>query len=155
MVSTVDYEKRDLFVSRVHSLLEDMRKWLDGTGLVAKTSEIIVNEKTPGDYTVDQLEIVDKKGEPVAKVTPVGAYVIAAEGRVDIEGFIGKESIVFMKGSPDLQTNSAGEKRTGHFYTGIDHDGWYWIENKRRIKALSLDRELFLELITIASDYGF
>jgi hypothetical protein len=153
MESTVDYEKKDVYVSRVHALMEDMRKWLEGTELAAKISEVVVNERVPGDYTVDQLEIFDSKREPVAKVIPVGAYVIGAEGRVDIKGYIGKEIIVYMKGSPAISAEENGVKNIRHYYKGIDHDGWYWIEDRRRMRALPFEKELFFELITMVSDH--
>ena len=157
MESTVDYEKRDLFVSRVHQLISMIEKWVLYTGLFTRVSSTTVEETIPGNYTIEMLEINDKEGKLIAKVMPVGAYVIGAEGRVDIKGYLGKESVVFLKhGGPAIISKVNGEvDRVSSLYEGITTEGWYWIEDKRMRRAYLLDEKIFLELITRVSDYEF
>ncbi|MDP2983023.1 MAG: hypothetical protein Q8O92_06825 [Candidatus Latescibacter sp.] len=157
METTVDFEKRDLFVERVHQLISMMQKWVTYTGLYTIVSNIIVEETIPGKYTIEMLEINDKDGKLVAKVIPVGAYVIAAEGRVDIKGYLGKESVVFLKyGGPSIVSKVNGEvDRVSSLYDGITAEGWFWIEDKRMRRAYPFDEKIFLELITRVSDYEF
>jgi hypothetical protein len=40
-------------------------------------------------------------------------------------------------------------------YKGIDEDGWYWIEDSYRNKAHLINQTIFLELLTLVSDYEF
>jgi hypothetical protein len=161
METIVDFEKRDLFVERVDKLISSMQEWVKDTGLKARASTITIEETVLGEYSIKVIEFNDKEGKIVAKVIPVGAYVIAAEGRVDIKGYLRKESVVFLtQGVSGIFTKVAGEViDSSQNYSGchsvITSEGWYWLEDKGLRKAYLLDRKLFLELITRVSDYEF
>jgi len=73
-------------------------------------------------------------------------------------GNIDKAIIVHLDiGGPAMTTTmTAGdykETRTTSFYKGITKQGWYWIEDRKRGKAIFFTKELFVELLSEVSDY--
>ena len=134
-----------------------MQEWVQDTGLITGISNIEIEETVPGKYPVNKLEITDRAKIISVQVIPVGAYVIAAEGRVDIKGYLGKESVVFLKyGGPVIVSKVNREvNKVSSLYDGITTEGWYWIEDKRMRRAYLLDKKIFLELVTRVSDYEF
>ena len=85
--------------------------------------------------------------------------MIVGEGLIEIEGWFGKETIVYMTdGGPQITKPSRNDRTKPirvAMYKGVEVDGWYWIEDSRRRRMHLVDQELFLELITFVSDYEF
>ena len=150
----------DRFLKNIDELYDKISSWLSLYGLTTIQEGIEINEEASGTYTTNKLIIQDKKKETVASIIPVGAWVIGANGRVDLIGKFDKVIIVNLeKSEPALSTTiKVGvnqETLTRPFYKGIKKTGWYWIEDKRRGKAHLLGKNLFLELLSEVSDYEF
>ncbi|TWI63397.1 hypothetical protein LZ24_03268 [Desulfobotulus alkaliphilus] len=150
----------DRYLKNIDTLYNNIRSWLSPYGSFIIQEEIEITEEVSGTYKANKLIIKDDKKEVVASIMPVGAWVIGANGRVDLIGKLDKVIIVNLEKdgtllSTSVQAGDYQEAVTRQFYKGIDISGWYWIEDKRRGKAHLLDKELFFELISEVSDYEF
>ena len=146
------------FVDSVNSLFNEIETWIASTKLKGSRHEIEISEEASGKYKVVKLILVDEGGKKVAELTPVGTFIIGGSGRIDLNGSIDKAIIVSLEvGDPSMATSVTvgGQTETGtnSFYQGIDKQGWYWIEDKRRGKANFFTKELFIELLREVSDY--
>lgn len=153
-------KKKNEFLDRASQLLDNISLWLRETDLKPEAGTTTIKEARTGPYQSPVLSIFDEAGKKIASIEPVGAWVIGAEGRVDIIGSIDSESFVYMKkGGPvffsPVHKGNKIEKKITHIYKGIDCDGWYWIEDKKRRKAHLLSGELFMEILTEVTDYDF
>lgn len=151
----------EAFRDSVYALFDDIQSWISPSSLKAIKEETELVEENSGKYKIDKLTLKDKKGNTIAEFIPYGAYVIGANGRIDLNGTIGRAIIVNLeKGGPSYsQKIIEGKKivssKSTSFYKGVDKDGWYWIENRILGKAFYLDKELFIDLIREVSDYEF
>lgn len=146
------------FIDSVNRLFSEVEAWIASTKLKGTRQEIEISEEASGKYKVDKLTLVDEGGKKMAELLPIGTFIIGGNGRIDLNGTIDKAIIVNLEvGGPSMSTTiSVGgqtETRTTSFYKGIDKQGWYWIEDKRRGKANLFTRELFSELLREVSDY--
>ena len=152
-------KKRDDYLNALKRIFSDIEKWAKESGLKIKKEKFSITEEQIGPYDVPCLRLLDKSNKEIAVLRPVGAFIIGASGRFDMEGRLDKETIILMgKGGPVFETKiSQGgnilEKSKTHLFRGIDKDGWYWIESKKLGRARLFDRELFLDLIREISDY--
>lgn len=152
-------KKRDDFLNALKQIFSDIEKWAKESGLKTKKEKLSIIEEQIGPYDAPCLKLLDKSNKEIAVLRPVGAFIIGASGRFDIEGRFGKETIVLMgKGGPIfettiLQKENILEKSKAPLFKGIDRDGWYWIESKKLGRARLFDKELFLDLIREISDY--
>ncbi|TYT74473.1 hypothetical protein [Desulfobotulus mexicanus] len=150
----------DRFLKSIDTLYNNIRFWLSPYGLSILQEEIEIAEEASGTYKANKFIIQDDKNETIASIIPVGAWVIAANGRVDLIGKLDKVIIVNLEKdgllqSPSVKAGDYQDTATKQFYKGIKQAGWYWIEDKRRGKAHLLDKELFFELLSEVSDYEF
>jgi hypothetical protein len=134
--------------------------WLNSTPLRTSREEIELREESSGPYKVEELIIKDVTGAIIARIMPVGAWVIGAKGRADLIGKLDKVIMVNLeKGGPVMTTTISceGHEETSvtKFYKNIAETGWYWIEDRRRGKAHKIDKDTFYELLTEVSDYEF
>jgi len=148
------------FLKRVDDLFNNINNWLKSSYLKSRREEIEVTEEASGKYKTNKLIIEDKNGKNIACAVPIGAWVIGAEGRVDLVGYLDRVIISYLReGGPSLITSVSvgGEEESGHrkrLYHGIEKEGWYWIEDRRRGKAHLLTKDIFLELLIRVADYG-
>ncbi len=150
----------DRFLKGIDELYASINSWLSSYGLPTLTEQIEITEEISGTYKAHKLTIHDEKKETIANIIPVAAWVIGANGRVDLTGKYDKVIIVNLeKSAPSLTTtmrvNDHQETSHRQFYKGIEKTGWYWIEDRRRGKAHLLDKKLFLDLLSEVSDYEF
>lgn len=155
----IDEAGRDTYLARVKSLFDEVRSWLDGTGLSAKEESVELWEERYGKYTAPVLKLLDGRGRRVAHLNPVGANIIGAHGRVDLIGTLAKEILVYLTdGGPVFSTKikvgeGVIEEKSRPLFRGIDAPGWYWSESPIRRKATKFDRAILLELLSGISDY--
>lgn len=154
----MNINKKEEFLKRVDDLFAEIQNWSKEANLVVLSSLTAINEEELGLYDAPELEITTGEGKKIARIVPVGACVIAANGRVDIKGSFDNVIIAHLdKGGPKMITavrDSNGNElssSTTPFYKGVDETGWYWIENARN-KAHKLNSDLFIELLTEVSD---
>jgi len=136
------------YLTRVNQLFFDIKNWLKDTDLHVEQQETQIAEVLTGDYLAPTLSISTNQ-EKLAKMVPIGACIIEAEGRVDVEGWLGIEHIAFLvNGGPRL---SAGRK----MFPDVDTNGWYWLENNLSSKAHLMNQGAFFNVFTQATDYAF
>ena len=145
------------YCTRVEQLYEDIQQWLPGDLFEFGREKTWLNEEGIGEYFADKLALKDKAGAVVAALVPKGAQVIAAEGRVDLEGKYDTVPLLWLKqDGPSLSSSLNGAPvRTRFFFSRIESEGWYWIEDARRGKAHPVTSELLRELLWQVSDYEF
>ena len=128
------------YVKSVAGLFSEVESWIATKNLRARHLEIEINEESAGVYKIDSLRLETVEGKEIADLTPVGAFVIGANGRIDLNGNIDKVIIVnLVKTGPALRSSVTTANQTAtssrSFYKGIEKSGWYWIEDKLRGKA--------------------
>ncbi|WP_434109448.1 hypothetical protein [Paraburkholderia caffeinilytica] len=147
------------YVQRVTTFLEEVSGWCRDHGLTVERDAVTLSEELMTQYDVPSLYI-SKDGVSVAKILPVGSKIIGARGRVDLIGRVTRHAFLFYvgKGSAFSTQTIVGEKTTTSSSTpmlsGVDGDGWYWIEARVR-RAKRVEESLFLDLLTDVSDYEF
>ncbi|MGX7001529.1 hypothetical protein [Caballeronia sp. KNU42] len=147
------------YVERVTSFLGAVSGWCREHGLTVERDTITLNEELMAQYDAPSLYIT-KDGVSLAKILPVGSKIIGAHGRVDLIGRVTRHAFLFYVGNgPAFSTRTiAGGKTTASSSTpmlsGVDGDGWYWIEARVR-RPKRVDESLFLDLLTDVSDYEF
>jgi hypothetical protein len=158
METKMDLEKQR-YIERLKDLYQEVEKWIKQKGLVAKEQDIEINEEVPGRYKAPALTIQSEHGEQVAELLPIGAWIIGAEGRVDLIGKLDRTNLVFLQmGGPVVKKSlrdSIGkvEEVSRPLFKGVSQAGWYWIGESRRGRAHPLTKELFLDLLSEVSDY--
>ena len=146
------------FLEKVHQLFSEIKSWCASENLSSQRTPISISEEEYGHYTTDQLKISTKAGTHIADVTPIGASILGANGRIDIKGPHDKIILVDLDaGGPTTTRTTTTEDgpstRTRHFYKGIDTPGWYWIDNRASSRGHKIDRDLFLNLLAEVSDH--
>jgi len=149
------------YISRLNALYSDVEKWIEGTDVKASRGQTELREEIPGSYEAPTLALQDGQGDKVADLLPVGAWIIGAEGRVDLVGVLDRNSLVFLRqGGPHRKTKvrvvgsrEAEEEWSRPLFQGVDRPGWYWIEDKRLGRARLVTKQLFLDLLAEVSDH--
>jgi hypothetical protein len=145
----------DEYLQRLHDLYAQVRGWLADQPVILAEKSVAITEMLPGQYQAPSLEVVSQTGAPVAVLQPIGSWIIGALGRVDLSGTNDTAVLLYLPaGGGQWRVTIGGEEtRTAPFFRGVDHSGWYWIENVRLGRARSVDGELFLDLLVEVSDY--
>lgn len=149
-----------VYLERLSALYADVRRWLGDKGVEITEDSIEIYEAEFGRYNAPRLSIRKNQGGMLAEIRPVGASIIAADGRADIVGTLDTQSLVyFHDGGPqvDVTQDRPDGVVVGHrpMFRGVDMDGWYWMEEKRFGRVRRLDESLLLDLLAEVSDYVF
>ncbi len=152
-------QKKQVYLNRVNQLFGNIKNWLKDEARVEQ-QEIEITEKFTGTYTVPSLSISTQTGQALAEIKPRGAYVILAEGLVDVEGGFGREHLTYMvDGGPDshkANPQNPVQIFTEQMFKDIDDDGWYWIEETTDEKVHFInDKNALLDIISQVSYYEF
>ncbi|MGF6807870.1 hypothetical protein OKW30_002996 [Paraburkholderia sp. Clong3] len=147
------------YVQRVTTFLGEVSAWCRDHGLTVERDVTTLSEEMMAQYDAPILHI-SKDGVSVAKIQPVGSKIIGAHGRVDLIGRVTRHAFLFYVGKGptfSTQTTVGGKNTTSSsapMLSGVDGDGWYWIEARVR-RAKRVEESLFLDLLTDVSDYEF
>ena len=147
------------YVQRVTTFLEKVSGWCREHGLTVERDAVTLNEELMARYDAPSLHIT-KDRVSVAKILPVGSKIIGAKGRVDLIGRVARHALLFYVGKApafSTQTIVGGKTTTSsstRMLSGVDGDGWYWIEARIR-RPKRVDESLFLDLLTDVSDHEF
>lgn len=147
------------YVRRVETFLIEASGWCERHGLAVERGVVTLREERMAEYDAPSLAI-SKDGMSVAKILPVGSKIIGAHGRVDLVGRVTKHAFLFYVGKgPAISTQTvvagkAARSSPMPMLSGVDGDGWYWIEATVR-RAKRVEESLFLDLLTDVSDYEF
>jgi hypothetical protein len=152
--------RQDEYIARLNALYSDAEKWIEDTDLKASRGQLELREEIPGSYDAPTLSIHDSQGSKVADLLPIGAWIIGAEGRVDLVGILDRNSLVFLGvGGPRRKTrvsvegSGEAEEWSRPLFRGVDQPGWYWIEDKRLGRARLVTKQVFLDLLAEVSDH--
>ncbi|MDY0301367.1 MAG: hypothetical protein RBQ99_07255 [Trichlorobacter sp.] len=152
-------EAAKTFTESVDNLFSEITSWVADTNLHTTLQPTEISEETTGKYRINKLTLADTNGKMVAELVPVGAFVIGASGRINLNGKI--DDAILLKldaGGPamDIETTVAGvtESKTVPFFRNVKESGWYWIESSRLGRANLLTKELFAELLWGVSEYA-
>ena len=143
---------QQIYLQRVNQLHTNMKNWLQNEPFILENDNIEVMEAL-GHYQAVRLSIKTENGDTLANLFPKGTSVLLGEGLIEMEGTVGTESIIYMLKDGLIITDRYGKNRP--MYKGIDEDGWYWIEDSYRNKAHLINKTIFLDLLTLVSDYEF
>ncbi|MEK8016551.1 MAG: hypothetical protein VSS75_006755, partial [Candidatus Parabeggiatoa sp.] len=89
--------------------------------------------------------------ETLAGLFPQGTAVFMGEGLIELKGTFGTEWIIYMLKEGIMISNESD--KVSHIYKGIDKDGWYWLEESEETKPHLMNKTLFLNLLSLVSDY--
>jgi hypothetical protein len=143
---------QQIYLQRVNQLHSNIKNWLLNEPFILETGNLELIESLET-YQATRLAIKTENGETLANLFPKGTSVLLGEGLVEMEGILGTESIIYMLKDGLIITDRYGKNRP--MYKGIDKDGWYWIEDSYRNKAHLINQTIFLDLLTLVSDYEF
>ncbi|WCM21130.1 hypothetical protein NDK50_06645 [Paraburkholderia bryophila] len=147
------------YVQRIATFLEEVSAWCGEHGLAVERGAVTLNEELMARYDAPSLYI-KKDGASLARIMPVGSKIVGAHGRVDLIGRVARHALLFYAGKiPAFSTQALAGGKTGvspstSMRSGVDRDGWYWIEALVR-RPKRIDESLFLDLLTDVSDYEF
>ncbi|MCF6285391.1 MAG: RolB family protein [Candidatus Hydrogenedentes bacterium] len=155
---TTSTELESAFCSNILSLYDSIQSWLPDDQFDFQREQVYLSEEAIGRYASEKLVLRNKNRKLVATLVPIGASVIGADGRVDIQGEYDTTSLLRLEKDGPSLTSADGENTSStrsFFRTPIEAADWYWIEDKRRGKAHRLTKELFRELLVQVSDFEF
>ncbi len=149
------------FKANVEKLYFMVEEYIEGTGLSSKRESIIVHEMIPGEYGIDKL-LFFHGDELVVSFRPVGGWVLAADGRVNVYG-VQRQTLLYLKNartgttiiSPVPGESKITKETTVErpLYKGFEQEGWYWSRDIQLMRVAPLTKEHFYELLYVAGDY--
>jgi hypothetical protein len=146
------------YAERLRSLYTQIREWLGEEHYVFEQSEITLEQMMIGEYTAPTMVIRNKGSHSiVASLEPVGALIIAAAGRVDIQGDIDSDYLLYLTPSSGIYLKTAikgthqseGYEETVNLtpYREVPAEGWYRPEMRGLGRVKSVSKELFLDIL--------
>ncbi|MCP4695774.1 MAG: hypothetical protein GY862_02835 [Gammaproteobacteria bacterium] len=157
-----DKIKRDIYIKRILEFIASVKSWLPKQLDVTETSDRMIKYRTEDEeYAVPMASIVKNEvvepndamadlfpqGAELAKILPQAATLVLSDGFLHLHGTFSQENIVYL--TPDTFKDYAGKSR----FKGVKKDGWYWLSPPRHRRARLIDKEFFLELLEMVSDY--
>jgi len=146
------------YLARLEALLTDVEQWSRAKGVITRRYASVLDEEAYGCYEASGLQLLLGDGRLLATLVPVGASIIAAKGRVDLEGTVDRAILVdWDPGGPVFETairiGDTMQTHTQAIYKGVKDSGWYWVESRELSRAHRLNESLFLDLLFLVSDY--
>jgi len=145
-------ENKQLYLQRVNQFYHFLKDWLAEKHLVFSTTQYLFKDEL-GNYRGTQMMIYRENKLLLAHLIPVGAKNLVGEGVIEIVNWLGNEHIFYTPKPGPTMTMPSGKQIP--ILTGINQDGWYWIEDPRTQEAQMVNQKLLLKLITLVSDYEF
>lgn len=156
-MNSVVQEHVDLYLERIRVFYSEVQRWIEPLPILIEETQVL--EQASGPYPAPRLLIKTSESE-IARLEPVGTWIIGAEGRVDLIGNYDREVILYLKrnGTDRSSGQATGGKRekkeiSAALFQGVGQDGWYWIEDEQPGRARFITRDLFRTLVTEVSDY--
>ncbi len=151
--ATEKVERQGIYLERINEFFAQVKTWLTDDLAKVPIPRHISDET--GEYDAFGMAIVKKDiqepDDTVADLLPQGCSVLLAEGMIELDGPYGSESVVYLEQSKIMLLPRNGKTRP--MFKGVDHDGWYWLEDPRRSRMLPMDSELLFELLEMVSGY--
>ena len=146
-----EVKQRD-YLEKVGRFYYQVQNWIHNDFDFAITENCPILD-TIGTYPVEILSIYQKNTpEPtLADLFPQGTAVFMGEGLIELKGIFGTEWIIYMSKDGIIIDNEFD--KVTHIYKGIEKDGWYWLEESEETKPLMMNKALFINLLSLVSDY--
>jgi hypothetical protein len=144
-------KKIELFKKRVEDLYAQVCRWLEEGRIEfdKKESSLTLTEGLSGPYAAKRLDIFTKDNERLFSLVPYGIWVIGAEGRVELEGDSGTESLIYLSEEDMVAKEKLSEKENilRHKLNGSLEEGWHWLDERITGKKPLFTRDIFLALL--------
>jgi len=147
-------KKIESYLKRVELLFVSIEDFCKKQNLDFRYEEVDRYEEYGGSYKTKELYIYNNE-EFLFKIKPIGAYIIASEGRVDIIGTYDEKAIIYLEKPYEMRyISKVGEQReelSKLLYEGFTKEGWY-ISLKRK-KIVFVDDISLCETLEDISEY--
>lgn len=153
-------ERPKEYQAKLAALYSEIKRWVEPLGIQSHQYQVQLLEESFGGYMASGMKLY-LNNRLLAELKPIGAAIIGASGRVDFIGSVATATIVYLEqGGPRITITAAdgASSQTRHgpmLFAGIRQSGWYWIQNRKSSKALPLNKELCLTLLSSVSDHAF
>lgn len=145
------------FVERTLTLFREIEEWALRTDLSVRRH----GHHLPADYGDVETGALELRlhGVVLADFVPASAYVIAAQGRVDVRGRLDRAQLLYFEAEPRSEatvTDQAGKivmSQTIAVFSGVREPGWYLIGDPHRREARKFDEKTFFDMLADISDY--
>ena len=127
-VTKVEDKKVREFLEKIEELYRFVEEFCKRQNLGYRYNDIEIYEEFGGRYRTKELYVYEN-GEFLFKLKPVGAYIIAADGRVDLIGKFDEVRLIFLTQPYELQGKP--------LYKGFEKEGWYVSLEGRKVKPLN------------------
>jgi hypothetical protein len=144
--------KIELFNKRIDALYKQICGWLEeeNVDFGKKESGITLTEAPSGPYETKRLDVFTKDNEKLFSLVPYGIWIIGAEGRVELEGDSGGESLVYLSagGPSNKMKEIEGEKENIiRTLNGSIKEGWHWLDEQIIGKKPLFTKDIFFALL--------
>jgi hypothetical protein len=142
---------------RVGELYDTVEAWIKERSPKASTrrTPIEVEERMPGPYKIDSLEIEDPALKRVVWLRPKGCNVVGAEGVVEVGSDLSHETLVYVSEAGPamtMQIGSAGRSRKEPKANELHKEsapGWIWLQNRLIKLSPTLNDDLMHRLVEV------
>lgn len=147
------------YVARIRDLYASVRQWVTPLSPKIEEHSRTLREQDFPDYSAPEMLLELGGGEKNVRLRPIGHNLLGAHGRVDMIGPIDTVKLTFFRGegptiTSRFQHGQRMEEHTVKMISGIEGDGWYWVDIRTNDKAQRLDEKLFRSLLEDVSGYG-
>ncbi len=138
-------KKVENFLNKIRELYNQIENFVNKYDLKYKYDDISLYEEYAGKYWTQEMYI-SKDGEFLFKLKPIGAYIIGADGRVDIIGKFDSKVIIYLEKLYKMEfatSTESGDKKecvspsTVSLYDGYEGPGWYFSGDRKKILPLN------------------
>ncbi len=143
----------ELFNKRIDALYKQVCEWLEEGNVEfdKKESGLTLTEEQSGPYETKRLDIFTKDNERLFSIVPYGIWIIGAEGRVELTGDSGEESLVYLSadGPSIIIKEIVGEKEDiiRRRLNGSKKEGWHWLDDRIIGKKPLFTKDIFFALL--------
>jgi len=132
----VEDKKVKSFLENLRELYTFFEEFCRKHNLRYRYSKFEIYEEFAGKYKVEELYVY-RNGDFLFKLKPVGAYIIAADGRVDLIGKFEEKRLIFLAES--------------YFYEGFEGEGWYVSLKGKQVRRL--EEKVLCQLLEEVSEF--
>jgi len=153
--SKIKDRKVQLFLEKLKELYAFVEVFCKEQGLNYRYEEIEIYEEYAGKYKTEEIYVY-KNDSFLFKLKPIGAYIIAADGRVDLIGKFDERKLIFLAKPYKLVSKVEidgviVEERETLLYKGFKKEGWYIVLERGKIKPL--DKASFCKVLEEISEF--
>jgi len=127
-------KKVEKFLNKLNELYSQIENFANKYSLKYRYEEIQIYEEYAGKYLAKEMYVL-KDGEFLFKLKPIGAYIIGADGRVDIIGRLDSKVIIYLEKLYKMEVAISTDNIP--LYEGYEGPGWYISSEQKKILPLN------------------